>query len=109
MTPGGLHEKMLTERGEQAKTETSPPPPEGQPDIADMEKILETACKYGTETAYLSEIPYLGKRRRTRRRGLLIRRSQVRILPGVLLVHHLYTSAGRYGNVHLRTPIAKSA
>jgi hypothetical protein len=49
MTPGGLHEKMLTERGEQAKTETSPHPPEGQPDIADMEKILETACKYGTE------------------------------------------------------------
>jgi hypothetical protein len=40
---------MLTERGEQAKTETSPPPPEGQLDIADMEKIMETACKYGTE------------------------------------------------------------
>jgi hypothetical protein len=40
---------MLTERGEQAKTVTLPPPPEGQPDIADMEKILETACKYGTE------------------------------------------------------------
>ena len=40
---------MLTEIGEQAKTETLQPPPEGQPDMADMEKIMETARKYGTE------------------------------------------------------------
>jgi hypothetical protein len=49
ITPGGLHEKMLTEIGEQAKTVTLPPPQEGQPDMAEMEKIMETARKYDTE------------------------------------------------------------
>src|SRR3712207_457163 len=42
-------------------------------------------------------------------KGLLIRRSQVRTLPGTALVHQLYTSAGRYGKVHLLTPSAKPA
>jgi mannose-6-phosphate isomerase-like protein (cupin superfamily) len=49
VTPGGLHEKMLTEIGEQAKTETLPPPPGSPPEMADMERIMETALKYGTE------------------------------------------------------------
>jgi hypothetical protein len=48
ITPGGLHEKMLTEIGEQAKTETLSPPPEDQSEVADMERIMETARKYGT-------------------------------------------------------------
>ena len=49
VTPGGLHEKMLTEIGEQAKTEILPAPPEGPPDMADMEKIMKTTLKYVTE------------------------------------------------------------
>jgi mannose-6-phosphate isomerase-like protein (cupin superfamily) len=49
VTLGGLHEKMLTEIGEQAKSETLPPPSEGPPDMADMERITQTALKYGTE------------------------------------------------------------
>jgi hypothetical protein len=49
VTPGGLHEKMLTEMGEQAKSETLPPPPEGQPEVAELERIMETAVQYGTE------------------------------------------------------------
>jgi hypothetical protein len=49
VTPGGLHEKMLAEIGEQAKIETLPPPPEGPPDMAEMERTMETALKYGTE------------------------------------------------------------
>jgi hypothetical protein len=40
---------MLTEIGEQAKTETLPPPQEGQPEMAEMERFMETARKYGTE------------------------------------------------------------
>jgi quercetin dioxygenase-like cupin family protein len=49
VTPGGMHEKMLAQIGEQAKTEALPPPPEGPPDMADMEKAMETALRYGTE------------------------------------------------------------
>jgi len=40
---------MLTEIGEQAKTETLPPPQEGQPEMAEMERSIETAREYGTE------------------------------------------------------------
>jgi hypothetical protein len=40
---------MLAEIGEKAKTETLPPPPEGPPDMAEMERTMETALKYGTE------------------------------------------------------------
>jgi len=40
---------MLTEIGEQAKTVMLSPPPEDQPNMADMEKIMETVRKYGTE------------------------------------------------------------
>jgi hypothetical protein len=36
---------MLTEIGEQAKTETVTHPPEGQPELAEMERIMETALK----------------------------------------------------------------
>jgi hypothetical protein len=36
---------MLTKIGEQAKTETLPPPPEGQPEVAEMQRIMETALK----------------------------------------------------------------
>jgi mannose-6-phosphate isomerase-like protein (cupin superfamily) len=49
LTPGGMQEKMLAQIGEQAKTETLPPPLEGPPDMADMEKAMETALRYGTE------------------------------------------------------------
>jgi mannose-6-phosphate isomerase-like protein (cupin superfamily) len=49
VTPGGMHEKMLAQIGEQAKTETLPPSPEGPPDMADMEKAMEKALRYGTE------------------------------------------------------------
>ncbi len=49
VTPGGLHEKMLAGVGEQAKTETLPPPPEGPPDMAQMERMMETVRKYATE------------------------------------------------------------
>ena len=44
-----LAREMLTEIGEQAITETLQPPQEGPPDMADMEKIMETARKYDTE------------------------------------------------------------
>jgi hypothetical protein len=44
---------MLKEIGEQAKTDTFPPPPEGQPEMADMERIMETARKYGTATSFV--------------------------------------------------------
>ena len=46
VTPGGMHEKMLAQIGEQAKTETLPPPPEGVPDV---ERIAQIVRKYGTE------------------------------------------------------------
>ena len=49
VTPGGLHEKMLAEIGEKAKAETLPPPPEGSPDMTEMETAMETALSYGTE------------------------------------------------------------
>ncbi len=55
VTPGGLHEKMLAEIGEKAKAETLPPPPEGSPDMAEMEKAMETALSYGTELLPPSE------------------------------------------------------
>ena len=53
VTPGGLHEKMLAEIGEQAKAETLPPPPEGSPDMTEMETAMETALSYVTECYYL--------------------------------------------------------
>jgi mannose-6-phosphate isomerase-like protein (cupin superfamily) len=46
VTPGGLHEKLLAGLGEQAKTETLPPLPEGLPDV---ERIAEIVRKYDTE------------------------------------------------------------
>ena len=46
VTPGGLHEKLLSSLGEPAKTETLPPPPEGPPDV---ESIVQIARKYDTE------------------------------------------------------------
>jgi mannose-6-phosphate isomerase-like protein (cupin superfamily)/predicted enzyme related to lactoylglutathione lyase len=46
VTPGGLHEKLLSSLGEPAKTETLPPPPEGPPDV---ERIVQIARKYDTE------------------------------------------------------------
>lgn len=49
VTPGGLHEKMLAGVGEQAKTETLPPLPEGPPDMVQMERMMETVRKYNTE------------------------------------------------------------
>ena len=55
VTLGGLHEKMPTEIGEQARTETLPTPPEGRSDMADMERIMETALKYGTQPLPPSE------------------------------------------------------
>lgn len=33
VTPGGLHEKYLSESGQPAETETLPAPPEGPPDV----------------------------------------------------------------------------
>jgi hypothetical protein len=36
---------MLTEIGEQAKTETLTLPPKGQPELAEMQRIMETALK----------------------------------------------------------------
>jgi mannose-6-phosphate isomerase-like protein (cupin superfamily)/predicted enzyme related to lactoylglutathione lyase len=46
VTPGGLHEKLLSGLGEPAKTETLPPPPEGPPDV---ERIMQIVREYGTE------------------------------------------------------------
>jgi mannose-6-phosphate isomerase-like protein (cupin superfamily)/predicted enzyme related to lactoylglutathione lyase len=46
VTPGGLHEKLLSGLGEPAKTETLPPPPEGPPDV---ERLVQLASKYDTE------------------------------------------------------------
>jgi mannose-6-phosphate isomerase-like protein (cupin superfamily)/catechol 2,3-dioxygenase-like lactoylglutathione lyase family enzyme len=46
VTPGGLHEKLLSGLGEPAKTETLPPPPEGPPDV---ESLVQIASKYDTE------------------------------------------------------------
>ena len=46
VTPGGLHEKLLSDLGEPAKAETLPPPPEGPPDV---ERIAQIVRKYDTE------------------------------------------------------------
>ncbi len=46
VTPGGLHEKLLSELGEPAEVETLPPPPEGPPDV---ERIIQIAQQYHTE------------------------------------------------------------
>jgi mannose-6-phosphate isomerase-like protein (cupin superfamily) len=46
VTPGGLHEKLLSGLGEPAKTETLPPPPEGPPDV---ERLVQIASEYDTE------------------------------------------------------------
>ncbi|HET7273166.1 MAG TPA: cupin domain-containing protein [Rubrobacter sp.] len=46
VTPGGLHEKLLSGMGEPAKTETLPQPPEGPPDV---ERLVQIARKYDTE------------------------------------------------------------
>ncbi len=46
VTPGGLHEKLLSRLGEEAKAETLPPAPEGPPDV---ESIVRTAREYHTE------------------------------------------------------------
>lgn len=46
VTPGGMHEKLLSGLGEPAKTETLPPPPEGP---LDVESFVQIASKYGTE------------------------------------------------------------
>ncbi len=46
VTPGGLHEKLLGEIGEPAKTEALPPSPEGPPNV---ERIMHVAHKYHTE------------------------------------------------------------
>lgn len=46
VTPGGLHEKLLSGLGEPAKTETLPEPPEGPPDV---ERLVQIARKYDTE------------------------------------------------------------
>ncbi len=46
VTPGGLHEKLLGEIGEPAKSQSLPSLPEGPPDV---ERIVRIAQKYGTE------------------------------------------------------------
>jgi mannose-6-phosphate isomerase-like protein (cupin superfamily) len=46
VTPGGLHEKLLSGLGEPAKTETLPPSPEGPPDV---ERLVQIASEYDTE------------------------------------------------------------
>jgi mannose-6-phosphate isomerase-like protein (cupin superfamily) len=46
VTPGGLHERLLSGLGEQAKAETLPAPPEGPPDVG---RLVEKARKYDTE------------------------------------------------------------
>jgi quercetin dioxygenase-like cupin family protein len=46
VTPGGLHEQLFAVLGEEATSETLPPPPAGPPDIA---RLIELAAKYHTE------------------------------------------------------------
>jgi mannose-6-phosphate isomerase-like protein (cupin superfamily) len=46
VTPGGIHEKLLSGLGEPAKAETLPPPPEDPPDV---QRSIETALKFDTE------------------------------------------------------------
>ncbi len=46
VTPGGLHEKLLSSLGEPAKAETLPAPPEGPPDVKRFAAIMR---KYDTE------------------------------------------------------------
>jgi quercetin dioxygenase-like cupin family protein len=46
VTPGGLHEQLFAALGEEATTETLPPPPAGPPDLA---KLIELAARYDTE------------------------------------------------------------
>jgi mannose-6-phosphate isomerase-like protein (cupin superfamily)/catechol 2,3-dioxygenase-like lactoylglutathione lyase family enzyme len=46
VTPGGLHEKLLSSLGEQANTETLPAPPEGPPDA---EKFAAIMREYDSE------------------------------------------------------------
>ena len=46
VTPGGLHEKYLSESGQPAETETLPAPPEGPPDV---ERLRQIAWRYHTE------------------------------------------------------------
>ncbi len=45
-TPGGLHERFFEELGEEAQDLTTPPTPEGLPDVR---RIVMTAAKYGIE------------------------------------------------------------
>jgi len=40
VTPGGLHEKLLSSLGEPAKTETLPAPPESPPDAERFTAIM---------------------------------------------------------------------
>ena len=46
VTPGGLHEQLFVALGEEATSETLPPPPAGPPDMA---KVIELARTYHTE------------------------------------------------------------
>ena len=46
VTPGGLHEKLLSSLGEPAKAERLPAPPEGPPDVERFAAIMR---KYDTE------------------------------------------------------------
>ncbi len=46
VTPGGLHEKLLSGLGEPAESETLPPLAEGPPDV---ERIMQIAQQYHTE------------------------------------------------------------
>jgi quercetin dioxygenase-like cupin family protein len=46
VTPGGLHEQLFVALGEEATSETLPPPPAGPPDMA---KVIELASRYHTE------------------------------------------------------------
>jgi mannose-6-phosphate isomerase-like protein (cupin superfamily) len=46
VTPGGLHEKLLSSLGESAKAEMLPPPPEDPPDVERFATIMR---KYDTE------------------------------------------------------------
>jgi len=46
VTPGGLHEQLFAALGEEATSETLPPPHAGPPDLA---KLIELAARYDTE------------------------------------------------------------
>jgi mannose-6-phosphate isomerase-like protein (cupin superfamily) len=46
VTPGGLHEQLFAALGEEATSETLPPPPAGPPDMA---RLIELAGNYYTE------------------------------------------------------------